>query len=43
MMYKANVAVCNEIRTKHSKQGDHHVEFLNVKRGGLKTNRKVLK
>ena len=25
MMYKAKVAVCSEIRTKHSKQGAHHV------------------
>ena len=31
MMYKAKVAVCSEIRTKHSTQSDHHVEFLNVK------------
>ena len=30
MMYKATVAVCSEIRTKHSKQGKHHVGFLNV-------------
>jgi len=35
MMYKAKVAVCSEIRTKHStQQGEHHVEFLNVKSGG---------
>jgi len=27
-MYKATVAVCSEIRTKHSTQGEHHVEFL---------------
>ena len=33
MMYKVNAAVCSEIRTKHSKQNEHHVEFLNVKRG----------
>jgi hypothetical protein len=33
-MYKAKVAVCSEIRAKHSKQGEHHVEFLNVKPGG---------
>jgi hypothetical protein len=31
MMYKAKVAVCSEIRTKHSTQSEHHVEFLNVK------------
>jgi len=33
-MYKGKVAVCSEIRTKHSKQCEHHVEFLNVKPGG---------
>jgi hypothetical protein len=31
MMYKAKVAVCSDIRTKHSKQSEHLVEFLNVK------------
>jgi hypothetical protein len=31
MMYKAKVAVCSDIRTKHSTQSEHHVEFLNVK------------
>ena len=30
-MYKAKVAVCSEIRTKHSTQKEHYVEFLNVK------------
>ena len=34
MIYKAKVAVCSEIRTKHSTQREHHVEFLNVKSGG---------
>jgi len=34
MTYKAKVAVCCEIRTKHSKQSEHRVEFLNVKPGG---------
>jgi len=34
MMYKAKVAVCSEIRTKHPTQGEHHVEFLNIKPGG---------
>ena len=29
MLYKSKVAVCSEIRTKHSKQSEHHVEFLN--------------
>ena len=28
MMYKAKVAVCSDIRTKHSAQSEHHVEFL---------------
>ena len=31
MMYKANVAVCSEIRTKHSTQSEHRVELLNIK------------
>jgi hypothetical protein len=31
MMYTAKVAVCSEIRTKHSTPREHHVEFLNVK------------
>jgi hypothetical protein len=34
MMYKAEVAVYSEIRTKHSTQCEHHVEFLNVKPSG---------
>jgi hypothetical protein len=35
LMYKAKVAVCSETRTKHSTQGEHHVEFFNVKPGGM--------
>ena len=35
VMYKVKVAVCAEIRTKHSTQSEHHVEFLNVKPGGM--------
>ena len=31
MMYKAKVAACSDIRTKHSKQIERHVEFFNVK------------
>ena len=31
--YEAKAAVCSEIRTKHSKQSEHHVEILNVKPG----------
>jgi hypothetical protein len=34
MIYKARVAVCSEIRTKHSAQSENHVELLNVKPGG---------
>jgi hypothetical protein len=30
MLYKAKVAVCSEICTKHSTQSEHHVEFLNI-------------
>ena len=31
MLYKAKVAVCSDIRTKHSTQSERHVEFFNVK------------
>jgi len=34
MTYTAKVAVCSEIRTKHSRQSEHRVEILNVKPGG---------
>ena len=34
MEYKAKVAVCSEIRTKHSKQSENHVEFFNIKPSG---------
>ena len=34
MMYKAKVAVCSDIPTKHSAQREHPVELLNVKPGG---------
>ena len=34
MLYKAKVAVCSDIPTKHSKQSERHVELLNVKHGG---------
>ena len=40
MVYKAKVAVCSDIRTKHSTQSEHHVEILNVKL--LKTKRRLL-
>jgi hypothetical protein len=35
MLYKAKVAVCSMIRTKHSTQIEHHVEFFNTKPGGV--------
>ena len=35
MMYKAKVAVLSEIRTNRSTQSEHHVEFLNIKPGGM--------
>jgi len=34
MIYKRKVGVWAEIRTKHSTQREHHVEFFNVKPGG---------
>ena len=39
VMYKAKVAVCSDIRTKHSTQREHHVEYFKVKRGGTERNR----
>ena len=30
MLYKEKVAVCSDIRTKHSTQSVCHVEFFNV-------------
>jgi len=35
MMYKAKVAVCSERGIQNTKQSEHHVEFLNVKPGGM--------
>jgi hypothetical protein len=35
MMYEAKAAVCFEIRTKHSTQSEHHVEFFNVNPVGI--------
>ena len=43
MLCKAKVAVCSDIRTKHSTQSEHHVEFWNVKPGGTERNRYGLK
>ena len=34
MLYKAKVIVYSDIRTKHSTQSEHHVEFLKVRPGG---------
>jgi hypothetical protein len=34
MMYKAKVTICYEIRTKHSTEREHCIEFMNVKPGG---------
>ena len=34
MMYKAKVVVWPDIRTKHSKQRERHVEILSIKPGG---------
>jgi len=36
MIFKEKVAVCSEIRTNHSTQSEHHVEFFNVKPGGFR-------
>jgi hypothetical protein len=33
-MYKAKVALYSDVCAKHSTQGEHLVEFLNVKPGG---------
>jgi len=34
MTYTAKATVCSEIRTKHSTQSEHHVEFSVVTPGG---------
>jgi len=34
MIYKAKVAVFSDIRTKHSTQGKHYLEFFSIKAGG---------
>ena len=33
IMYKAKVAVCSDVCTKHSTPSKHHAELLNVKPG----------
>ena len=46
MIYKAKVAVCSEIRTKHWTQSEHHVELLNgnlaVRKETARLNAKTL-
>ena len=42
-MYKAKVAACSDIRTKHSTQSEGHVEFLNVKPCGTYRTARLLK
>ena len=39
MLYKAKVAVCSDIHTKHSTQSQRLVEFLNVNPGGTEKTR----
>jgi len=39
MTYTANVAVCSEIRTKHSTQSENQIELFNVKPDGTYRNR----
>jgi rhodanese-related sulfurtransferase len=36
MMYKTKAAVWFDIRTEHSTQIEHHVEFFSFKPGGTK-------
>ena len=43
MMYKAKIAVCSDMRTKHSTQNERDLEFLNVKPGGYERNCQGLK
>jgi hypothetical protein len=43
MTYTAKVAVCSEIRTKHSTQSEHHVEFLMLNRIVRKETARLLK
>jgi hypothetical protein len=33
MTYKAKLAVCSEICTKHTTQSEHHLEFVIIKPG----------
>jgi hypothetical protein len=38
MTYTTEAAVRSEICTKHSTQSEYHVEFFNVKPGGMQGN-----
>ena len=33
MLSKEKFALCSDIRTKHSTQSEHNIEFLNIKPG----------
>ena len=39
MLYKAKVAVCSDIHTKHTTQSERRVEILNIKPCGTERNR----
>ena len=39
MIYKSKVAIFSDIRTKHSTQSEHRIEFFNVKPCGTESNR----
>ena len=39
MMYKEKVAVCSDIRTKHSTQSERHVEIFIFRPGATQRNR----
>ena len=41
MTMKAKAAVFSEIRSKHSTQREHHVEFLNIKPGRTKGTARI--
>ena len=38
MTYTVKVAVCSEMRTKHTTQSEHDVDILNFKPGGTQRN-----
>ena len=35
MLYKTKFSLCSDMGTKHSTQGERHVEFLNTKPCGM--------